>query len=158
MGATLSKKVRKGQTYSTAPLHAFVALLPPSKSKSTVFVTVGRRSIELTPADQEQIRSAVAQIDKRTPRVATAYTPHLTTQQAANALNVSRQYLTRLLDEGAIPFYRVGNRRRLNPRDVLDYKRQRDGVRRQHLDELIEMDDEDGIYAREAEVFGQPSP
>ena len=63
----------------------------------------------------------------------------LTTQQAACLLNVSRQYLVRLLDAEQIPFRRTGKHRRLRIEDVLAFRDQRDRERRAGLRELSQM-------------------
>jgi excisionase family DNA binding protein len=70
----------------------------------------------------------------------------VTTQQAADLLNVSRQYLVRLLDEGRIPFRKTGKHRRLRIEDVLSFKEKRDKDRRAGLRELSQMTQELGGY------------
>jgi excisionase family DNA binding protein len=73
----------------------------------------------------------------------------VTTQQAADILTVSRQYLVRLLGEGRIPFRKTGKHRRLRIEDVLSFKEKRDKDRRAGLRELSQMTQEFGGYDSE---------
>jgi excisionase family DNA binding protein len=70
----------------------------------------------------------------------------LTTQQAADLLNISRQYLVRLLDEEEIPYSKTGKHRRLRIEDVLRFKQTRDSERQAALDRLAAMSEELGGY------------
>ncbi|WP_445636477.1 helix-turn-helix domain-containing protein [Nostoc sp. DSM 114161] len=70
----------------------------------------------------------------------------LTTQQAAEFLNVSRPYLIKLLEQGEIPYVNVGTHRRVRFMDLRKYKEQRDAKRDQLLQQLVEMSEEAGLY------------
>ena len=70
----------------------------------------------------------------------------LTTQQAADVLNVSRPYLIGLLESGQIPFRKVGRHRRITFEALMEYKRQDDLKRRAAADDLADLSQELGLY------------
>jgi len=63
----------------------------------------------------------------------------LTTQEAANLLNVSRPHLIRLLEEQKIPFHKTGTHRRIRFADIEAYKATFEKQRQAALDELAEQ-------------------
>jgi excisionase family DNA binding protein len=69
----------------------------------------------------------------------------LTTQEAAEMLNISRPSLIQLLDEGKIEYRKVGTHRRVRFDALMAYKRQADAERRAALTELAAYDQEIGI-------------
>lgn len=63
----------------------------------------------------------------------------LTLQDAANLLNVSRPFLIKLLDEGKIPFHKIGTHRRIRFIDLLQFKAHSDKISQKALDELLQQ-------------------
>lgn len=69
----------------------------------------------------------------------------LTTQEAADMLNISRPSLIQILDEGKIEYRRVGTHRRVRFEALMAYKRRADAERRAVLAELASYDQELGL-------------
>jgi excisionase family DNA binding protein len=69
----------------------------------------------------------------------------LTTQQAADLLNVSRPHLVKLLDSGDIPHHKTGSHRRVFIGDLLRYRDVRDAERRKALADLTRKSAELGL-------------
>lgn len=62
----------------------------------------------------------------------------LTTQEAADLLNVSRPHLIKLLQSGVLPFSKVGTHRRINLKDLLTYKQRRDDENNTAMQALVD--------------------
>ena len=70
----------------------------------------------------------------------------MTTQESANFLGCSRQFLVRLLDEGRIAFHRVGTHRRVYLQDLINYRNERDRRRHEAIQEMARDAVKDGVY------------
>jgi excisionase family DNA binding protein len=90
--------------------------------------------------------------------LAISIAPHntmLTTQEAADLLNVSRPTLVRLLTDGEIPHTMRGRHRRVLLRDILDYSERTRTERRSALDQMAADAEDDGLY--ETTIESRPS-
>lgn len=92
----------------------------------------------------------LSEILKETGRGATvsiiANDTYLTTQDAADLLGCSRPHLIKLVEKGNLPYSKVGKHRRIKYQDIIEYKRHLKVEQRRLLAELMQADEEAGLY------------
>lgn len=69
----------------------------------------------------------------------------MTTQEAADYLNVSRPYLVKMLESGAVPYHKVGSHRRIRFLDLKAFKDRSAETRTKAMDELTAQAQELGL-------------
>lgn len=119
------------------------AALKELESDSELRLVLGSGTeLTLPEAAASAVRQVIEALAQGKAVAVVPYSEDLTTQQAADLLGMSRQHLVDLLDEGEIPHYRVGTHRRVNLKDVLDFRERRREHRRERLDDLTRLSQE----------------
>lgn len=70
----------------------------------------------------------------------------MTTQAAAEILGCSRPHLVKLLEEGKIPFTKVGKHRRIKFDDIIKYRQSLKKQQKQNIIDIMNSDEETGLY------------
>jgi excisionase family DNA binding protein len=132
-----TQRQRKPLDSAEAARRALLQLRPASThTAATVHVRAGKEDA-IVPKEAFQLlldilgHMAVGNAVTVVPQQA-----EFTTQQAADYLNVSRPHLIALLEQGAIPFRKVGTHRRVRFADLAAHREADDARRRAILDEL----------------------
>ena len=69
----------------------------------------------------------------------------LTTQEAADMINISHPHLVKLLEDGVLPFHRTGKHRRVRFADLMQYKDARERANEETMTELARQAQESGM-------------
>lgn len=124
-----------------------VSFLTPARKGGGLQVVDGAGRVMDVPAKMTDVIRKAAELMAAGQTVTVlAEDKFLTTQQAAAVLNVSRQYVVRLIESGQVPAVKVGAHRRLRPSDVEAFKARRDAQRTNALDTLAALSEDAGGY------------
>jgi excisionase family DNA binding protein len=128
---------------SSEKLAAFLA----KSDRVTLHLKTGKKSEEiiLPPAAVRLLVSVLSEFGQGNAVTLTPIRAELTSQQAADLLNVSRPHLVKLLDDGTIPSRKVGTHRRVELTDVLAYKQDFHARRQAALEELAALSQDLGM-------------
>ncbi|WP_306110871.1 MULTISPECIES: helix-turn-helix domain-containing protein [unclassified Roseovarius] len=96
--------------------------------------------VVLTPSIAETFIKVLRLISNRQGFHVIPYKAELTTQEAADFLNVSRPFLIKLLESNEIEYTRVGRHRRVKAEDLFAFKHKRDQGRADALEKLAQED------------------
>jgi excisionase family DNA binding protein len=121
-----------------------LAHLDTSGERMTRLVGPDGESIVLPASAFEALKAVVTGMAQGMAMTLIPSGHELTTQQAADLLRVSRPSVIRLLEDGAIPFHKVGTHRRIDVEDLLRYRAERNERRQAALRELTEISEEMG--------------
>ena len=95
--------------------------------------------VELPPAISRLMLDLLLSIGKGEAVTLVPFGVELSTQQAADMLDVSRPFLVKLIENKQIPHYKIGTHRRVRAEDLLAYKQRRDRMRNDALTRLARM-------------------
>ncbi len=90
------------------------------------FITIPKKALTLLTAILQNMAEG------KTISIVTS-NPEISTQQAADMLNISRPHLVKLLEAKNIPFKKVGSHRRILLEDIQNYKEQQTKQREAQL-------------------------
>lgn len=110
-----------------------------------LLVIDGERDIEVPVSALRLLVDILAQMAEGNAVTIVPITAELTTQQAADFLNVSRPHLVSLLERNELSYRKVGTHRRILFKDLLDYRERSRIASREALDELTRQAQELGM-------------
>lgn len=133
------------ETAAVVQLRDFMAAKPADTRRHASLRSPDGHELELPTAIYKVLVAAVAAMAQGNAVSIVPVHHELTTQQAADLLNVSRPHLVKLLEAGRIPHHMTGSHRRIVFEDLMRYRELRDAERRKTLADLTRRSAELGL-------------
>ena len=128
-----------------ASLAAVERLLNETDASGTALLGLDGQRLPIPESLYEVLRRGVALLKTGEAVEVLSSGSELTTQEAADLLNVSRPFLIKLLDRGEIAYRLSGTHRRIGLRELLRYRSARSAMRLRALNEMAREADDLGI-------------
>ena len=109
------------------------------KKSSPAYLSIENEKVELPKSAVKLLLEILNQLAEGNALTLIPQHAHLTSQEGANLLNVSRPFFVKLLESGEIPYQKIGNRRRVLADDVIKYKEKIHKARVKTLQDLVEQ-------------------
>lgn len=121
------------------------AIIENSETVAARFGSSDAETLELPATALRLLLDILEEMARGNAVTLTPINAELTTQQASDLLNVSRTHLVQLLDRRKIPHRKVGTHRRIQARDILEYRREMQQRRHDALNEMTARDQDLGL-------------
>lgn len=142
----INKPTKQEQKKAMASYSALAGVLKQLKSEEPeIEVEETKEHIKIPIKALRLLSDILEAMGKGQPVSIVPMATEVTTQKAAEILGCSRPYLVKLLEEGKIPFTKVGRHRRVKMEDVLIYKKKKQ-EQKKHLIEMMKNDEDLGLY------------
>lgn len=126
--AVMAKKAM-GRLDAVARANQSVTIAVEDGGQERIFVPLPARAVQF-------IHAVLEAMANRTPVSLIPHDAELSTQQAADYLNVSRPYLVQQIEDGKLPHRKVGRHRRVRFADLIDYEKKTKADQRRAVEEL----------------------
>ena len=143
--STLAREPVRAPEAEASAIRELDALLTKPATPAARLISPSGKELELPLSVYRVLRQIIHHMARGKAVTIAPVDAELTTQQAADLLNLSRPYLIKLLEASEIPFRKVGTHRRVKLQDVLEYRRKRSARRRAALAEMVQDAQEMGL-------------
>jgi len=145
MSVTLKKPTAIEQTTAKQAVATLKQITAASKPEAILILEVQGKVIPVPPTAVKLLEKLLDEMALGNSVEVTSVSQELTTQEAANLLQVSRPHLVKLLETGKIPSKKVGSHRRVRRADVLKYDSDLKEIRRKGLEFLAKEAQDMGL-------------
>lgn len=143
----IKKPSKEEQRTAMASYDALASTLKQLRSENPeIEIEETEEKIRIPISALRLLADILKQLSKGNPISIVPVATEMTTQAAAEFLGCSRPHVVKLVENGDIPFTKVGKHRRILYEDLVNYRKEMKSKQRDSISKLMEMDEKSGLY------------